>query len=105
MTAWYKCRYSHFAALQYHLIVSRYRQNELKEGAQRSVGRQYYYIDYKQFCDVVKWRIAEMRRIIDSGLRNVSLRFSLPDALKHFMYRNLTTKATSVRSATKHTHH
>ncbi|KAL4071438.1 hypothetical protein V8B97DRAFT_1871035 [Scleroderma yunnanense] len=48
----------------------RYRQNELKEGAQRSVGRQYYYIDYKHFCDVVKWRIAEMRRIIDSGLRN-----------------------------------
>ncbi|KAF9234217.1 hypothetical protein BU15DRAFT_90055 [Melanogaster broomeanus] len=47
-----------------------YRQNELKEGAQRSVGRQYYYIDYKHFCDVVKWRIAEMRRIIDSNLRN-----------------------------------
>lgn len=51
-------------------LVQVYRQNELKEGAQRSVGRQYYYIDYKLFCDVVKWRIAEMRRIIDSGLRN-----------------------------------
>ncbi|KAG1870003.1 TFIIE alpha subunit-domain-containing protein [Suillus subluteus] len=51
-------------------LVQVYRQNELKEGAQRSVGRQYYYIDYKHFCDVVKWRIAEMRRIIDSGLRN-----------------------------------
>lgn len=51
-------------------LVQVYRQNELKEGAQRSVGRQYYYIDYKLFCDVVKWRVAEMRRIIDSGLRN-----------------------------------
>ncbi|KAF9234259.1 TFIIE alpha subunit-domain-containing protein [Melanogaster broomeanus] len=51
-------------------LVHVYRQNELKEGAQRSVGRQYYYIDYKHFCDVVKWRIAEMRRIIDSNLRN-----------------------------------
>ncbi|KAF9225840.1 hypothetical protein BS17DRAFT_777766 [Gyrodon lividus] len=51
-------------------LVQVYRQNELKEGAQRSVGRQYYYIDYKHFCDVVKWRIAEMRRIIDSSLRN-----------------------------------
>ncbi|KAJ8586326.1 hypothetical protein M405DRAFT_795743 [Rhizopogon salebrosus TDB-379] len=51
-------------------LVQVYRQNELKEGAQRSVGRQYYYIDYRHFCDVVKWRIAEMRRIIDSGLRN-----------------------------------
>jgi transcription initiation factor TFIIE subunit alpha len=55
------------------MIGSSYRQNELKEGAQRSVGKQYYYIDYKDFCDVVKWRIAEMRRIIDSGLRNVRL--------------------------------
>ena len=48
----------------------RYRQNELKEGAQRSVGRQYFYIDYQSFCNVVKWRMAEVRRVIDKGLRN-----------------------------------
>jgi transcription initiation factor TFIIE subunit alpha len=54
-------------------IIIRYRQNELKEGAQRAVGRQYYYIDYQHFCNVVKWRVAEMRRIIDSTLRNVSV--------------------------------
>ncbi|KAF8137484.1 TFIIE alpha subunit-domain-containing protein [Boletus edulis] len=58
------------AVLGNDCLVQVYRQNELKEGAQRSVGKQYYYIDYKHFCDVVKWRIAEMRRIIDSGLRN-----------------------------------
>ncbi|KAI9567010.1 TFIIE alpha subunit-domain-containing protein [Boletus coccyginus] len=58
------------AVLGNDCLVRVYRQNELKEGAQRSVGKQYYYIDYKNFCDVVKWRIAEMRRIIDSGLRN-----------------------------------
>lgn len=51
-------------------LVKVHRQNELKEGAQRSVGRQYYYIDYQQFCNVVKWRVAEMRRRIDSTLRN-----------------------------------
>jgi len=51
--------------------MCRYRQNELKEGAQRSVGKQYYYIDYEHFCNVVKWRIAKMRHIIDSTLRNV----------------------------------
>ncbi|KAH0826609.1 TFIIE alpha subunit-domain-containing protein [Lanmaoa asiatica] len=63
-------------------LVHVYRQNELKEGAQRSVGKQYYYIDYKHFCDVVKWRIAEMRRIIDSGLRNVRPRlFELSSTL------------------------
>jgi hypothetical protein len=53
------------------LQCARYRQNELKEGAQRSVGKQYYYIDYEYFCNVVKWRIAKMRHIIDSTLRNV----------------------------------
>jgi len=41
-----------------------HRQNELKEGAQRSVLKQYYYIDYQHFCNVVKWRVAEMRRRI-----------------------------------------
>lgn len=51
-------------------LIKVYRQNELKEGAQRSVGRQYYYIDYKHFCNVVKWRVAEMYRRIDSTLRN-----------------------------------
>lgn len=58
------------ATLEVHKLVRIYRQNELKEGAQRSVGRQYFYIDYQSFCNVVKWRMAEMRRTIDQGLRN-----------------------------------
>ncbi|TFK72117.1 hypothetical protein BDN72DRAFT_957580 [Pluteus cervinus] len=58
------------AVLSNDSLVKVYRQNELKEGAQRSVGRQYYYIDYEHFCNVVKWRIAKMRHIIDSSLRN-----------------------------------
>ncbi|KAJ2982066.1 hypothetical protein NUW54_g10795 [Trametes sanguinea] len=58
------------ATLEGHKLVRIYRQNELKEGAQRSVGRQYFYIDYQSFCNVVKWRMAEMRRRIDQGLRN-----------------------------------
>lgn len=53
-------------------MLNSYRQNELKEGAQRSVGKQYYYIDYEYFCNVVKWRIAKIWHIIDSTLRNVS---------------------------------
>ncbi|RDB27851.1 Transcription initiation factor IIE subunit alpha [Hypsizygus marmoreus] len=58
------------AVLSNDCLVKVYRQNELKEGAQRSVGKQYYYIDYEYFCNVVKWRIAKMRHIIDSSLRN-----------------------------------
>jgi transcription initiation factor TFIIE subunit alpha len=61
------------------LTSSRYRQNELKEGAQRSVGKQYYYIDYEHFCNVVKWRIAKMWNKIDHKLRNVRS-FPLPRA-------------------------
>ena len=30
----------------------------------------YYYIDYKEFLDVVKWRMMAMRRTIDTRLRN-----------------------------------
>ncbi|THH30910.1 hypothetical protein EUX98_g3301 [Antrodiella citrinella] len=58
------------AVLENDKLVRIYRQNELKEGAQRSVGRQYYYIDYQHFCNVVKWRVAEMYRRIDHTLRN-----------------------------------
>ncbi|KAI0667287.1 TFIIE alpha subunit-domain-containing protein [Trametes maxima] len=60
------------ATLEGHRLVRIYRQNELKEGAQRSVGRQYFYIDYQSFCNVVKWRMAEMRRDIDNRLRRDS---------------------------------
>ncbi|EAU89646.2 transcription initiation factor TFIIE alpha subunit [Coprinopsis cinerea okayama7 len=58
------------AVLSNDCLVKVYRQNELKEGAQRSVGKQYYYIDYEHFCNVVKWRIAKMRHKIDHKLRN-----------------------------------
>ncbi|KAI0271489.1 TFIIE alpha subunit-domain-containing protein [Gloeopeniophorella convolvens] len=58
------------ATLENHGLIQAHRQNELKEGAQRSVGRQYFYVDYKRFCNVVKWRVAEMHRVIDTGLRN-----------------------------------
>ncbi|KIK68629.1 hypothetical protein GYMLUDRAFT_36105 [Collybiopsis luxurians FD-317 M1] len=58
------------AVLANDALVKIYRQNELKEGAQRAVGKQYYYIDYAHFCNVVKWRIAKMRHKIDSTLRN-----------------------------------
>ncbi|KAI5123232.1 hypothetical protein M0805_001321 [Coniferiporia weirii] len=58
------------AVLTNDRLAQVHRQNELKEGAQRSIGRQYYFIDYRHFCNVVKWRVAEMRRIIDSTLRN-----------------------------------
>ncbi|KAH9176912.1 TFIIE alpha subunit-domain-containing protein [Lactarius sanguifluus] len=58
------------ATLEKDGLIQAHRQNELKEGAQRSVGRQYFYVDYKRFCNVVKWRVAEMHRVIDTGLRN-----------------------------------
>jgi len=58
------------ATLEKDGLIQAHRQNELKEGAQRSVGRQYFYVDYKRLCNVVKWRVADMHRVIDTGLRN-----------------------------------
>ena len=84
--------------------VDSYRQNELKEGAQRSVGKQYYYIDYKHFCNVVKWRVARMHSIIDSTLRNVRhLLFLCLDRDHARECRNSTTRATSALNVTSRT--
>ncbi|KIJ51938.1 hypothetical protein M422DRAFT_157029 [Sphaerobolus stellatus SS14] len=57
------------AKLQTDNLLKIYRQNELK-GATRAQVRQYFYIDYQHFFNVVKWRTAEMHRIIDSKLWN-----------------------------------
>jgi transcription initiation factor TFIIE subunit alpha len=54
--------------------TGRYRQNELKEGASRATSKAYYYVDYENFCNVVKWRIKQMHATIDTSLRNVSHR-------------------------------
>lgn len=83
-------------------VCCSHRQNELKEGAQRSVGRQYFYVDYKRFCNVVKWRVAEMHRVIDTGLRNVSPILCLVYArcrppTKPIRPSNLTTKGIYAR--------
>lgn len=52
-------------------IVCVYRTQESREGPfQRSVVRTYYFVDYKQFLDVTKWRMMAMRRHIDTKLRN-----------------------------------
>lgn len=39
----------------------------------RPVSKTYYYVDYKEFCDVVRWRIDEIYRSLDKKLRTVSL--------------------------------
>ncbi|WFD22527.1 hypothetical protein MEQU1_001199 [Malassezia equina] len=52
-------------------VVCVHRIQESREGPfQRSVMRTYYFMDYKQFLDVTKWRMMAMRRHIDTKLRN-----------------------------------
>ncbi|KAH7344774.1 TFIIE alpha subunit-domain-containing protein [Rhizoctonia solani] len=59
------------AVLSNDRLIKVYRQNELKsERAQRAVPRSYYWIDYENFCNVVKWRISAMRHAIEQQLRN-----------------------------------
>ncbi|KAG8933682.1 hypothetical protein FRC03_011323 [Tulasnella sp. 419] len=52
------------------VLVQRQNQNRTGETNGRVTSKGYYYIDYGNFCNVVKWRIAEMRRLIDNNLRN-----------------------------------
>ncbi|WFD30824.1 hypothetical protein MSPP1_001848 [Malassezia sp. CBS 17886] len=52
-------------------MVSIYRTQETKDGVMaRPFSRTYYYLDYKNFLDVLKWRMLAMRRHIDTKLRN-----------------------------------
>lgn len=52
-------------------VISVYRCQETRDGPfQRSITRTYFYIDYKLFLDVTKWRMMAMRRHIDTKLRN-----------------------------------
>ncbi|KAF8331291.1 uncharacterized protein EI90DRAFT_3057414 [Cantharellus anzutake] len=52
-------------------LVSSHTQNEQKDPASnRSSVRRYYYIDYPLFCNLVKFGIADMHRVIDEKLRN-----------------------------------
>ena len=87
-------------------MVPSHLQNELKEGSLRSVSCQYYYIDYLHFCNVVKWRMAEMRQRIVSmtASRSVSeFLAKLLEALHPKLYRNLTARDTYVlQSAINH---
>ncbi|PKI84355.1 hypothetical protein MVES1_001716 [Malassezia vespertilionis] len=52
-------------------LVSIHRSQENRDSLMaRAFSRTYYYIDYKHFLDVIKWRMMAMRRHIDTKLRN-----------------------------------
>ncbi|KIK58815.1 hypothetical protein GYMLUDRAFT_45107 [Collybiopsis luxurians FD-317 M1] len=54
------------AVLVNDCLIKSYQQNELNEDTRRVVSKRYYYIDYGNFCMVVRWRIQQMWRNIDS---------------------------------------
>jgi len=43
----------------------------VKDGAQKAVARAWFYLDFKIFIDVVKWRMYKVRKTIDDKLRDV----------------------------------
>ncbi|KAG8993055.1 hypothetical protein FRB90_000803 [Tulasnella sp. 427] len=53
-------------------LVTVYRQNTSRTGETmgRITQKGFYYVDHSRFCNIVKWRIAAMRRMIDDTLRN-----------------------------------
>ena len=53
------------------IAVRSYRRNEYQPPNPRPLLKTYYYIDYQQFIDNVKWRMWRIRKAIDDKLRNV----------------------------------
>lgn len=52
-------------------LVCTFRRNEIRDAiTNRSVPRTYYYLDFKLFLDVTKWRMMSIRKKIDTRLRN-----------------------------------
>ncbi|TIA86457.1 hypothetical protein E3P99_03666 [Wallemia hederae] len=51
-------------------LVFYYRRNEYQPPNPRPLLKTYYYIDYQQFIDNVKWRMWRIRKAIDDKLRN-----------------------------------
>ncbi|SNX85321.1 related to TFA1 - TFIIE subunit (transcription initiation factor), 66 kD [Melanopsichium pennsylvanicum] len=52
-------------------LICTFRRNEIRDAIiNRSVPRTYYYLDYKLFLDVTKWRMMSIRKKIDTRLRN-----------------------------------
>lgn len=45
---------------------------EARKQDQRPVPRTYYYLDYKEFVDVVKWKMYKMQTIVRDNLRRVN---------------------------------
>lgn len=53
-------------------FVCRATRNEPRKQDQRMVPKTYYYIDYKEFVDVVKWKMYKMQTIVRDNLRTES---------------------------------
>jgi len=52
-------------------LICTFRRNEIRDPiTNRSVPRTYYYLDFKLFLDVTKWRMMSIRKKIDTRLRN-----------------------------------
>lgn len=52
-------------------LICTFRRNEIRDAVtNRSVPRTYYYLDFKLFLDVTKWRMMSIRKKIDTRLRN-----------------------------------
>jgi hypothetical protein len=78
----------------------------MKEHQGRIVGKAYFWIDLQRFCNVIKWRISDMRNKIDNSLKSVrsspSPHDSRPVSPPH---RNSITRAIYVLDVQSNTPH
>ena len=54
------------------VLLRRATRMEARKQDQRPVPKTYYYLDYKEFVDVVKWKMYKMQTNVRDNLRTVN---------------------------------
>lgn len=55
------------ANLQADRFIHQHVRQELREGQQKATSRRYYYIDYRQAIDAIKWRVYHLDKSVQGG--------------------------------------
>jgi transcription initiation factor TFIIE subunit alpha len=55
------------STLQQDRLIRTHTRSELREGQQKAVPRTYYYIDYRQAIDAIKWRVYQLDKSVQGN--------------------------------------
>ena len=68
------------------VLLNRATRMEARKQDQRPVPKTYYYLDYKEFVDVVKWKMYKMQTNVRDNLRTVNYLYIYHFSSSFFFY-------------------